>query len=121
MRITLEFDNKSSKTAREAMLAFHDAEKAVEYLKANPTASVILTREAADQFLGEYYEQLDDLQFQLMHEIDPMDDGEPSEDGTLNFTNVQGGDIESIHDSVPCGAERREFVRLYECWQLWCR
>ena len=125
MRITLEFHDKASKPARQTMLTFHDADKAVEYLKetvkTDPNISVILTRDAADQFLGKYYETLDDLSFQLMHEIDPMDDGDPSEDGTLNFTNVRHGDIDTIHDSLPCGAERREFVRQYECWQLWWR
>jgi hypothetical protein len=125
MRITLEFDDKTSNPEEPNMLTFHDAEKAVEFLKktvgTDPNISVILTPEAADDFLGEYYEQIDELSFQLMHEIDLMDDGDPNDDGTLNFTNVQNGDIETIHDSMPCGAEIREFVKQYRHWQLWWR
>jgi hypothetical protein len=125
MRITLEFDEKISKSKEPNMLTFHDAEKAVEYLRktvgTNPSISVILTPEAADEFLGKYYEQIDDLSFQLMREIDPIDNGDPNDDGTLNFTNVQNGDIETVHDSLPCGAERREFVKQYRHWQLWWR
>ena len=69
--------------------------------------------------MGRYYEEIDDLSFQLMREIDPIDDGDPNDDGTLNFTNVQYGDIETVHDSLPCGSERREFVKQYRHWQLW--
>lgn len=123
MRITLDFDDKASTPGRQTMLTFHDADKAVEYLKkhlkTDPTITVILTRAAVAQFLGEHYEQIDDLSFQLMREIDPTDDDGGNTDGTLNFTNVQQGDINTIHDSNPCGAEIREFVKQYECWQLW--
>ena len=120
MKIILEIDEKASKP--QSMLSFHDADSAVQYMekakKTNPNASVILTREAAQEFLGKYYEQLEELPFQLMREIHPMDD-EPNDDGSLNFTSVQEGDVDTIHDSLPCGAEIREFVEQYECWQLW--
>ena len=105
MRITLEFDEKAPKP--QSTLLFDDADTAVQFMeksqKSTPNVSVILTREAAQSCLEKYYEQLDALPFQLMREIHPMDD-EPNDEGSLNFTNVQEGNIESIHDSLPCGA-----------------
>jgi hypothetical protein len=124
MRITLEFDERGSRSKEPNMLTFHDAEKAVEYLKKavtqDPSISVILTRDAADEFLGKHYEVINDLSLQLMRMKSTRSmTATPSDDGTLNFTNVQYGDIETVHDSLPCGAERREFVKQYEHWQLW--
>lgn len=123
----------------------------------DPRPGAILTRRAAAEFLGQYFEELDELPFQLVREIEPVDDGDefggpagnlgPStrsarsgcgpqsgpdktrraelaargEYGALNFTSVEPDDIDTIHDSLPCGAEIREFVRQYECWQLWVR
>lgn len=81
--------------------------------------SVVLTRDAVIEFLGKHYEEIDELPVELMQSIDPDVDGDPNDDGTLNFTNVQHGDIESIHDGLPCGAEIREFVGRVGVWQLW--
>lgn len=161
MRITIDTDDCNA--PERAMATFHNAKEAVSYMRYrmqfDERACCILTREAAADFLGAHYEDLDELPFQLMREIHPMDDeqGGPTGDlgpstrrktprsgcgphsgpdnsrrgdfaprdhhgdGSLNFTNVQPDDIDTIHDSLPCGAEIREFVRQYECWQLWMR
>jgi len=123
MRIILDVDDCSA--PERSMPTFDDGDAAVSYMRYrmqfDPMAGAILTRRAAAEFLGEYYEELDGLPFQLVHEIEAVDDGDANDDGALNFTSVEPGDIETIHDSLPCGAEIREFVRQYECWQLWLR
>jgi|SRR4051794_8611455 hypothetical protein len=85
----------------------------------NVRPACILTRPGVAEFLGNYWDSLDDLPFQLMREI--VDDSEPNDDGSLNFTSVDSEDIETIHEGQPCGAEIREFVERYEIWQLWMR
>ena len=124
MRIT--FDLSECGTDEPiAMPTFDDAASAVSWMRYrmqfDPRPGAILTRRAAADFLGKYYEELEELPFQLVREIEPVDDGDANDDGALNFTSVEADDIESIHDGMPCGAEIREFVRQYECWQLWMR
>lgn len=107
-------------TPKDSFLTFHDAEAAMKYVLRERT-SVLLTREAVIDFLGKHYHEIDELPVELMQSIHPLVDGDPNDDGTLNYTNVQHGDIESIHDDLPCGAEIREFVGRDRVWQMWVR
>ncbi|HUQ49384.1 MAG TPA: hypothetical protein VM056_01620 [Terriglobales bacterium] len=123
MRITIDLSDCNA--PERGMLTFDDASVAVSHMhyrmQFDPMAGVILTLRAAAEFLGKYYEELEELPFHLVREIDPIDDGETENCGALNFTSVEPRDIDTIHDGLPCGAEIREFVRQYECWQLWAK
>lgn len=126
MRIVLEI--LDCHAPQRALLTFADAEAAVGHmhyrLQFDPHPAVILTRAAAADFIGNCWDRLSDLPFQLVHEIAchaEQGNDDAADAGALCFTTFAPELIPTIHQGHPCGPEIREYLSHFECFQLWTK